>query len=155
MRPASLGLSGLHGTSDPEDAEYQRDGKAGRALLKRLCAIADLRPFAHVVLYRPLRAGEPTLGVVEIRRRKIESVTTRKMATASLRNGIGALITSAGGCRPCSTSLRKWFTGAAGTTLHFILALAGFALTIWGFVEIGCLRGTAGPNKYGANPPAR
>jgi uncharacterized membrane protein YhaH (DUF805 family) len=39
--------------------------------------------------------------------------------------------------------------------LHYaldILSLASFALTIWGFVEIGCLRGTAGPNKYGANP---
>jgi uncharacterized membrane protein YhaH (DUF805 family) len=48
-----------------------------------------------------------------------------------------------------------WFPGPAGTTLHYILALAGFALTIWGFVEIGCLRGTAGSNKYGPNPLAR
>jgi uncharacterized membrane protein YhaH (DUF805 family) len=48
-----------------------------------------------------------------------------------------------------------WIAGAAGTALHYILALAGFALTIWGFVEIGCLRGTAGPNKYGSNPLAR
>jgi uncharacterized membrane protein YhaH (DUF805 family) len=45
-----------------------------------------------------------------------------------------------------------WFVGAAGTGLHYVLALAGFALSIWGFVEIGCLRGTAGPNKYGSNP---
>jgi uncharacterized membrane protein YhaH (DUF805 family) len=45
-----------------------------------------------------------------------------------------------------------WFTGAAGTVLHFILALAAFALTIWGFVEIGCLRGTAGSNTYGPDP---
>ena len=48
-----------------------------------------------------------------------------------------------------------WFPGPAGTALHYILALAGFALTIWGFVEIGCLRGTAGSNKYGPNPLAR
>src|SRR5664280_2488803 len=34
-----------------------------------------------------------------------------------------------------------WFEGAAGTVLHSFLALAGFALTLWGFVEIGCLRG--------------
>ena len=45
-----------------------------------------------------------------------------------------------------------WFAGAAGTGLHYVLALAGFALSIWGFVEIGCLRGNAGPNKYGSNP---
>jgi uncharacterized membrane protein YhaH (DUF805 family) len=36
--------------------------------------------------------------------------------------------------------------------LHYILALAGFAMTIWGFVEIGCLRGTVGSNRYGPNP---
>jgi uncharacterized membrane protein YhaH (DUF805 family) len=32
--------------------------------------------------------------------------------------------------------------------LRFCL-LAGFALAIWGLVEIGCLRGTAGYNRYG------
>lgn len=42
-----------------------------------------------------------------------------------------------------------WFAGATGAVLHYILALASFALTIWGFVEIGCLRGTAGSNTYG------
>lgn len=36
--------------------------------------------------------------------------------------------------------------------LHHILALAAFVLPIWRFVEIGCLRGNAGPNKYGSNP---
>lgn len=41
------------------------------------------------------------------------------------------------------------FSGAAGTALNYMLALAGLALTIWGFVEIGCLRGTLGPNTYG------
>ena len=25
---------------------------------------------------------------------------------------------------------------------------------IWGFVEIGCLCGNAGPNRYGSNPPS-
>jgi len=48
-----------------------------------------------------------------------------------------------------------WLAGAAGAVLHDVLAWAGFALTIWGFVEIGCLRGTAGSNQYGANPLAR
>jgi uncharacterized membrane protein YhaH (DUF805 family) len=35
---------------------------------------------------------------------------------------------------------------------QYILALAAFALSIWEVVEIGCLRDTAGPNKYGSNP---
>src|SRR5450759_5386387 len=35
---------------------YRCDGKARGAFLKRLCAIADLRPLAHVLLYRPLYA---------------------------------------------------------------------------------------------------
>ena len=42
----------------------------------------------------------------------------------------------------------------AGTALQFIFELASLALSIWGFVELGCLRGTAGPNKYGSNPLA-
>ncbi len=45
-----------------------------------------------------------------------------------------------------------WRGGAAGMVLHYSLALASFALTIWGFVEIGCLRGTAGPNTFGPDP---
>ena len=45
-----------------------------------------------------------------------------------------------------------WIAGAAGTVLHYILALSAFALTIWGFVEIGYLRGTAGSNAYGPDP---
>lgn len=49
----------------------------------------------------------------------------------------------------------EWFAGAAGTILHYALALAGLALSIWGFVEIGCLRGTAESNRYGPNPSKR
>ena len=44
------------------------------------------------------------------------------------------------------------FAGSAGAALKGILALASFALTIWGFVEVGCLRGTAGLNTYGPDP---
>jgi len=40
--------------------------------------------------------------------------------------------------------------GGAG----IILALASLAISIWGFVEIACLRGTVGPNQYGADPLA-
>jgi hypothetical protein len=48
-----------------------------------------------------------------------------------------------------------WSAGAIGTALQPILALAAFALSIWGFVEIGCLPGTAGPNRYGPHPVAK
>lgn len=32
------------------------------------------------------------------------------------------------------------------------LSLAGFAISIWGLVVIGFLRGTVGPNQYGPDP---
>jgi len=45
-----------------------------------------------------------------------------------------------------------WSAGTTGAALHYILALAAFALTVWGFIEIGCLRGTDGSNDYGPDP---
>jgi uncharacterized membrane protein YhaH (DUF805 family) len=45
-----------------------------------------------------------------------------------------------------------WSTGVAGAGAHYVLTLAAFALMIWGFIEIGCLRGTPGPNTYGPDP---
>jgi uncharacterized membrane protein YhaH (DUF805 family) len=42
--------------------------------------------------------------------------------------------------------------GAEGIVLHHALTMAALTLTIWGFVEIGCLRGTAGSNTYGPDP---
>jgi uncharacterized membrane protein YhaH (DUF805 family) len=47
------------------------------------------------------------------------------------------------------------FPGSPGATLHYILALAGFALSIWGFLEIGFLPGTGGSNSYGPDPLLR
>jgi hypothetical protein len=35
---------------------------------------------------------------------------------------------------------------------HYIPVLAVLALTIWEFVEIGCLRGAAGFDTYGLDP---
>src|ERR1700761_4866665 len=46
----------MHGTSDAHDAEHRCDGQTRRAILKRLCAIADLRSLAHVLLHRSLYA---------------------------------------------------------------------------------------------------
>jgi uncharacterized membrane protein YhaH (DUF805 family) len=36
--------------------------------------------------------------------------------------------------------------------IGIIFSLCAFALSIWAFVELGCLRGTVGPNKYGPDP---
>jgi len=33
-----------------------------------------------------------------------------------------------------------------------ILGLAAFAIGVWAFVELGCLRGTIGANQYGPDP---
>jgi uncharacterized membrane protein YhaH (DUF805 family) len=41
--------------------------------------------------------------------------------------------------------------GHAGPA-EIVLALIGLGISIWAFVEIGCLRGTAGPNRYGPDP---
>jgi uncharacterized membrane protein YhaH (DUF805 family) len=48
-----------------------------------------------------------------------------------------------------------WLAGPAALMLRYGIELAGFALVIWGFVEIGCLRGTAGSNTYGPDPLLR
>jgi uncharacterized membrane protein YhaH (DUF805 family) len=41
-------------------------------------------------------------------------------------------------------------TGRGGISM--ILSLAAFALLIWAFVELACLRGTVGQNRYGPDP---
>jgi uncharacterized membrane protein YhaH (DUF805 family) len=33
-----------------------------------------------------------------------------------------------------------------------LLHAASFGISVWAFVELGCLRGTAGPNRYGPDP---
>jgi uncharacterized membrane protein YhaH (DUF805 family) len=43
-------------------------------------------------------------------------------------------------------------TAAGGGVLGMLFNLGSFAISIWGFVEIGCLRGTEGANQYGADP---
>ena len=34
----------------------------------------------------------------------------------------------------------------------YVLQLAAFAISIWALVELGFLRGTVGPNRYGPDP---
>ena len=43
-------------------------------------------------------------------------------------------------------------TGEQIDGIGIVLTLAGFAISIWGLVEIGFLRGTVGPNQYGPDP---
>ena len=38
--------------------------------------------------------------------------------------------------------------------MGLVLHLVGFAITIWAIVELGFLRGTVGPNRYGPDPLA-
>jgi uncharacterized membrane protein YhaH (DUF805 family) len=38
------------------------------------------------------------------------------------------------------------------TMIAGILGLIAFAIGVWAFVELGCLRGTAGPNRFGPDP---
>jgi uncharacterized membrane protein YhaH (DUF805 family) len=40
----------------------------------------------------------------------------------------------------------------ASTVLYLAAMLAALVITIWGFVEIGCRRGTRGDNRFGAEP---
>jgi uncharacterized membrane protein YhaH (DUF805 family) len=53
--------------------------------------------------------------------------------------------------------LGGWQTAAPDLGGGLILSLAATAIAIWAFVELGCLRGTPGPNQYGpdslGNPP--
>ena len=40
-------------------------------------------------------------------------------------------------------------------TVAFALGLVALALSIWSFVELFCLRGTRGPNRFGPDPIGR
>ena len=44
--------------------------------------------------------------------------------------------------------------GQEGTPLYFVMAGIGVILLFWGFIEIACLRGTVGPNRFGEDPLA-
>jgi uncharacterized membrane protein YhaH (DUF805 family) len=41
---------------------------------------------------------------------------------------------------------------SAGDIPALILMVASFGISVWGFVEIACLKGTTGPNSYGPDP---
>jgi uncharacterized membrane protein YhaH (DUF805 family) len=41
-------------------------------------------------------------------------------------------------------------SGSGGGAM--LLMLVGFAVSVWSFIELACLRGTRGPNRYGPDP---
>jgi uncharacterized membrane protein YhaH (DUF805 family) len=47
----------------------------------------------------------------------------------------------------------SWANGG-GMAFPILIGLVGIAISIWGFVEIACLKGTTGPNSYGPDPLA-
>lgn len=44
------------------------------------------------------------------------------------------------------------FYGPADEPLAIVVTLAGAAISIWGLIEIGFLKGTDGPNRFGEDP---
>ena len=43
---------------------------------------------------------------------------------------------------------------AGSALMRLVLSLVGLALTLWGFIELGFIRGENGPNRYGPDPYA-
>ena len=41
------------------------------------------------------------------------------------------------------------------TPLATVIGIIAFVANIWAFVELGCLKGTAGPNRFGEDPLAK
>ena len=52
-------------------------------------------------------------------------------------------------------SVPELFANPGGGGAASLFMLTGFAISIWGFIELGCLPGTAGPNRFGSDPLAR
>ena len=46
----------------------------------------------------------------------------------------------------------KMAVAQGATPVGMALMLAGIGVSIWGFLEIACLRGTTGPNLFGPDP---
>ena len=54
------------------------------------------------------------------------------------------------------SGVSAYMTYEAGeqTSVAMLISLIGLAISLWAFVELGCLRGTVGPNQYGPDPIA-
>jgi len=48
--------------------------------------------------------------------------------------------------------LGKLAVAQGAAPVGMVIMLASIGISIWGFVEIACLRGTSGPNRFGPDP---
>ena len=58
---------------------------------------------------------------------------------------------------PCTLAALSVLIGAFvddSTIIATVLGLLAFAIGVWAFIEMGCLRGTIGVNQYGPDPVA-
>jgi uncharacterized membrane protein YhaH (DUF805 family) len=46
------------------------------------------------------------------------------------------------------------FNAGEQTPMAMLISLISLAISLWAFIELGCLRGTVGPNQYGPDPIA-
>ena len=53
-----------------------------------------------------------------------------------------------------TAAVGMYVTMEDATLVSTVLGLATVAIGVWAFVELGCLRGTVGPNHYGPDPIA-
>jgi len=51
-----------------------------------------------------------------------------------------------------NTIVRLLQKAAATPSSRVILGIGSLAVTVWVIVELGCLRGTQGPNRFGPDP---
>jgi len=49
-------------------------------------------------------------------------------------------------------AIGAYLTMEDGTLVAGVFGIASFAIGVWAFVELACLRGTVGPNAYGPDP---
>lgn len=49
-------------------------------------------------------------------------------------------------------AIATYVTMEDGSLASAVLGFAALAIGVWAFVELACLRGTAGPNAYGPDP---
>ena len=49
-------------------------------------------------------------------------------------------------------AIARGMAHGSGAGFGLVLSLVALAISIWAFVELGCLRGTVGPNQYGPDP---
>ena len=49
-------------------------------------------------------------------------------------------------------AIGTYLTMEDGTLVSALLGLVAFAIGVWAFVELGCLRGTVGSNRFGPDP---